>query len=261
MKQKTKKDENRKKWGRLGIMFVVCFTLGVAIGVGGVLWQEFGFSVISMDNMGHLLLGLFVVILGIQLVLSLMCAYYRGTIKKDGYRNEEHCAYEKVEDNMGMCNGIGSSLTVFSIPLIGAVVYTGASMELLLWTVGIMILGMGVNTYNELALLKVIGKVDPTKNVDWSRKKFHENYYDSLDECEKEEMGRVGSRLITSMHGIFSAVFISCILLSNFFEFSGFEFVIVGLIWFIFTVFLVASEKKFKKAAKEMSKKGNYKTI
>ena len=226
--------------------------------IGGVIGAFFGGLSVSdiMDNIpvvniAFIQTALICVVIGGGLAfvgVFLYCSHCRSRIKKDHYSNEEDSVYEKISTPFGLASGIGTAISVtltplsFSILVAGNMTRNRFAIVLIMW-----ISVMSLNLMNEISTIKVVAKIDPSKDVDWSKAKINEHFYNKLDECEKEQIGMTGAKIINRIHFIFGTTFIVAVLLGLFLEFSGFEYIIIGLLWGFFTFYISINSCKKKK--------------
>lgn len=223
---------------------LICTVLGGLVGFCMSYFHPENSELYQVSQLNDFLPIILIFVILIQIAIFIYCSNCRHRIKKDNYNDDELSIYDQIGGSMEFVNGIGTTLAVTFLPISFLAPIISSSLNQLWLTLLLIVFNTGLNSINEIQMLQTIGKIDPKKNVDWSKMNFNQDYYYSLDECEKEKVGIIGSKLITKIHIIFAILFILCSLLSRFVEFSGMEFIIMGFLWGFFTFFIALEGRK-----------------
>ncbi|WP_409968492.1 DUF3169 family protein [Bengtsoniella intestinalis] len=175
-------------------------------------------------------------IVAVQVALAVHFRIVAGKVKAEGYSDEENSTYARTERRLGALGSLGTTLAVGMIPIFFAImVYCG------IYSVGVFISFFAItfiNLCNEVGLVRLCGKVNPKQDVDWSKLTFNADLYQKMDEREKEQMGQIGAKLVTSFHIIFVIAFLAVAFLNPVLDLSGYELVVIGVLWAVFSLFI-----------------------
>ncbi len=163
-------------------------------------------------------------------------------IKAEQYSDDEGSTYARLERRLGALGSLGTTLAVGMIPIFYAIMfYCG------LYSVGVFVsffVISFINLCNEVGLVRLCGKVNPKQDVDWSKFNFNADLYQKMDEREKEQMGQIGAKLVTNIHIIFVIAFLAVAILGSVLDFSGYELVVIGVLWAVFSLFIGVQKYK-----------------
>lgn len=164
-------------------------------------------------------------------------------LKKDGYRDEEDSFYEKHEKAMSialMCSTLCAviNFTALGVNLFQITTFMGITFFI---NVGIAFLG-------EIGHISLIKKVRPELNADPLSRKFNKNYFDQLDEYEKNKTGKACFDTISAMTPLYVCLFLFCYALSQIFNISPVICLPIGIIWGGQTILMTYHSNKNHKA-------------
>ena len=100
----------------------------------------------------------------------------------------------------------------------------------------------------EVGHISLVKKVRPELNADPLDPKFHEHYFDRLDECEKYKTGKASFNTLSAMIPLYGFLFIACYLLSTVFEISPAIYFPIGIIWGAQTILMTYYANKKPRA-------------
>ncbi len=98
----------------------------------------------------------------------------------------------------------------------------------------------------EVGSISLLKKVRPELDADPTELGFKKEYFDRLDEFEKEKVGRTSYKTISAMTISYIIVFMICWGLIIIFEVSPIICLPVGILWFIQTVMYTCYASKEK---------------
>ena len=252
--------KNTKRWLKMIVILIVSGAIGFfsSTGITTLFDTLFGEDHGSI-GMAQLSGGIFFLIMAgavAQVGIFIYCSSCRRKVKADGYSNEENSVYEQIENKMGRVQGFGTAIAVGLMPMLVPIALTTSKDTLTSFCVAFATWGfiIFINMINEVQSISMIGKIDPEKDVDWTKMKLNENFYEKMDECEKEKIGMIGAKLVTRIHIVFSVAFVISAVLALQMDFSGFEFVIISGLWAYFTLFITMNSTKKTKAKKTKMK-------
>lgn len=236
-------NNNKKRTMKFLRLMMISAIIGGIFGFTISFFHKEGFLKFNIADSATFFLIIIMIFSIVQIGIFLYCSKCRRQIKKDAYNSDETAIYEKIGNQMEFINNLGSCLTALSLPLlILSMSFSSFIHNSLVFILGCFVILL--NTINEVQMLKTVAKVYPEKDADWSSLKFQSLAYEALDECEKEKSGIVGAKVINKLHHIFAFTLVACGLLSRFIEFSGMEFIILGLLWGGFTLFVSLESRK-----------------
>lgn len=244
------KNKNLKRGIKFILFMIICGIIGGILGYSSINFLGKDFVKYQLENLANLIFVIIIIFAILQVGIFIYCSNCRRKIKNDNYDNKESSVYEKIGMKNDLANGIGTTLGVTAIPLIMLlpILLPVLSLPKFFFLLGVLLFVCLVNTVNEISMIKTLAKVQPDKDVDWSKLNLNKLAYENLDECEKVKLGVVGAKLITTLHFIFSGAFLLCTVLSFFFQFSGMEFIILALLWGVFTLLIVIENYKTEKS-------------
>ncbi|MFI3227563.1 MAG: DUF3169 family protein [Clostridia bacterium] len=227
----------------LGISLIGAL-VGFSIGAGGKFISNIIDEPIPLDWFTISFSYLMVVILVVVVCIAIYSSVIRGKIKADGYNDSEDSVFGKTERLIGLLQSIATTLTAFTIPLLlGFMLYTGIRI----WVLAVFLAITIINFCNEVTLLNLNGKINPKQNVDWSKFTFNRDIYEKMDEYEKKQMGQIGATLVSNIHIIFAIVMMAVLVLTSVLDFSGYELILVGVLWGMFSLMIGVQKWKVSK--------------
>ncbi len=181
-------------------------------------------------------------VLALQILLFLYFLKVRHQIKAEGYSDDDDSTYTRMEKKFGLLQGFGTTFAVGSLPLFFAVMfYCG------IYATGTFVAFLAIifiNLCNEVGWIRLCGKVNPKLDTDWSKLSLNADLYGKMDEREREQMGQIGAKLVTSFHIIFAIAFMAVVFLGPLLALSGYELVVVGILWAVFSLFITVQKCK-----------------
>lgn len=180
--------------------------------------------------------------IAVQVLAGIYLAVMRHRVKRDGYRDEEQSVYTQSERNIAIMQGIGTTVTIVFLPT--AFMFWLHSPQRSLWFTACLLLVCGINLYNEVATIRLAGRVNRKFDVDWSKLSFNADLYQRMDECEREQAGKIGAFLVTHVHIIFLCIFLATLFLQGILAFSGYELLIVAMAWGLFMLVITWQKAK-----------------
>ncbi len=184
-----------------------------------------------------------VAVLIIQILLSISQCYIRHKIQNAPTPDDENNLFMHYDKSLSWLQGVGTSLTVLFIPLYYSFALYGGMHNV--WLIACFILIVAINSFSEVAFIRLNGRINPKMDVDFSSFRLGQKLYDQMDECEKAKMGKVGARLVACLHLIFACTLLVAILLTGILDFSGYECVFIGALWGFFSLFVNWQMRKF----------------
>lgn len=169
--------------------------------------------------------------------------YFSMQLKKDGYCEEEGSFYEKYEKVMG--------ITLMCCTLCAVINFTALGVNLFELTIPasmLFMLNVCIAFLGEVGHISLVKKVRPELNSDPLDPKFHEHYFDRLDECEKYKTGKASFNTLSAMIPLYVFLFIACYLLSRVFEISPAIYLPIGIIWGAQTILMTYHANKKPRA-------------
>lgn len=151
--------------------------------------------------------------------------YFNIKLKKDNYSNEEGSFYERNEKAMGVSLACATLSAVIN--------FTALGINLLEHHVfGILfIVNVIISFWGEVGHVKLIKKVRPELNADPMSVNFSREYFDRLDEYEKNKVGKASMKTITAMTPIYVCLFLGCYIVTVILEISPVICLPIGIIW------------------------------
>lgn len=215
------------KWKKFAIMMVIAIAIGA---ISGRLIRftlangSLGEVAQQLVNMAPLM---YVLAVGLGIVSILGYFYFNAAFKRENYTDEEGSFYERHEKAWSVFMICGTLCIITNFTAIGVNLNTETSMHMLIFVN--VVLGF----ISEVAHVSLIKKVRPELNADPTDTKFHKNYFDQLDEYEKQKIGKACYQTTTAMNMVYVGMFLACYIITILLEVSPIVCLPVGIIWFI----------------------------
>ncbi len=168
--------------------------------------------------------------------------YFNAKLKKDHYCDEEGAFYERNEKSMSIiqiCSTLGAivNFTAFGVNL-----YQSTALA------SLFIINAVFAFLGEVCYVSLYKKVRPDLNADPLETGFKKNYYDQLDEYEKDKIGKSSFQTVSAMIPLYVFLFVGCYIVSMLFEISPVIYLPIGIMWTAQTVLLTYYGNKKTKA-------------
>lgn len=167
--------------------------------------------------------------------------YFSVKLKQENYSNEEGSFYEKNEKLMSMlmmCATLGAviNFTAFGMNLVSSHAFD------ILFMINVVIVFMG-----EVGYISLTKKVRPELDADPMSTNFNREYFDKLDEYEKNKAGKASMKTITAMVPIYVGLFLGCYILTLVMGVSPVICLPIGIIWgaqtILYTCYSIKNDK------------------
>ncbi|MGL5676564.1 MAG: DUF3169 family protein [Cellulosilyticaceae bacterium] len=218
------------KWKKFAITMVVAIVVGLMIGVSLRFLLATGNFEVIIENVVAVAPYTYVVATVFGVLSLLGYCYFNIKLKKENYSNEEDSFYERHEIALSIFMILATLCVIVNFTAMGLNMNTSSPLHIL---IGVnVILGF----VGEVAYISLIKKVRPELNADPTDLKFSKSYFDKLDECEKNKVGKSCFQTMTAMMIVYIGMFMFCYLLTLVFDVSPIVCLPVGMIWFIQTI-------------------------
>lgn len=168
--------------------------------------------------------------------------YFNAKLKKEHYVDEEGSFYEVHEKTM--------SITLMCSTLCAVVNFTALGLNLgqmtSVWV--LFIVNVVLTFIGEVAYISLNKKVRPELNADPLDKKFKKNYFEQLDEYEKNKIGKVCFDTLTAMVPVYIGLFLVCYVLTLVLDISSIICLPIGIMWALQTILMTYYSNKTPKA-------------
>lgn len=233
-------------WKKLIVIMLISALIGALIGATGAIglraMLENGEMTVWVEKLNMMAPGLYVVALIFGIIGLVGYFYLNGQLKKEGYSIEEDSFYEKHEKMMSIIAMCSTICVIINFTAIGVNLYNETTIGVLI-AVNVIVAFVG-----EVLHIALIKKVRPELDADPLDTKFKDNYYDKLDEYEKNKIGKACYQTVATMTMVYVGAFIACYIITLVFEVSPVICLPVGIIWLIQTILMVCYGNKGTKA-------------
>lgn len=225
-------------WKKLIIIMLVSGFIGALGGLGLKFLLESADKMVWVQKLNHMAPGLYIVALIFGVIGLLGYVYFNNKLKKEGYSDEENSFYEKNENALSSIAMCSTLCAIINFTAIGLNLNNNTSIDVLL------MVNVGVAFLGEVLHIALIKKVRPDLNADPLDTKFKNDFYDKLDEYEKNKTGKACYQTIAAMTMVYVIAFIVCYAITLVFEVSPIICLPVGVIWFVQSILMLYYSNK-----------------
>lgn len=222
---------------------------------GGIIGAIFSTSIRLLDDSinlstasRHITQLLIDNILAIQLIILVPCFLIIGSLYGYSYRSlRQPDLSDAQEDRIDFLLSIGTLLSTLSIIFLYVTcgitishninnLFVSESNTFSLSSVAIFLIGTVLSSSCEIIGIKLCQKLHPEKKGDPLSMKFHKDWIGSLDEGEKMVSYVAGFKTAMLMKNVFIFTWMVLLLFGMFIPLGVVPFIIVGILWAIFTI-------------------------
>lgn len=156
--------------------------------------------------------------------------YFSVKLKQDNYSSEEDSFYERNEKVMSMLMMCATLAAVINFTAFGVNLATSHAFDIL------FIINVLVAFIGEVGYVSLMKKVRPELDADPMNTNFSREYFDKLDEYEKNKVGKASMKTITAMVPVYVCLFLGCYVLTIVLGISPVVCLPIGIIWGIQTI-------------------------
>lgn len=213
-----------------GILFTtVCAVIGFAVGVLMVQISKRMEVYSFINSVKGMMPYLYIMALISGVVGFGGYIYFSVKLNKDNYSNEEGSFYERNEKLMNVLLMCATLTAVINFTAFGINIFNGHPLVVLFFVNGLLAF------FGEVGYISLIKKVRPELNADPMSTNFGREYFDKLDECEKNKVGKASVKTITAMTPIYVGLFMGCYIVTVLLNISPVICLPIGIIWAVQT--------------------------
>lgn len=164
--------------------------------------------------------------------------YFNGKLKKEHYCDEEGSFYDTHEKAMSIVMMCSTLCAVINFTALGINIFNSTPFAILFFVNVILAF------WGEVAHVALVKKVRPELDADPLEINFNRDYFDKLDEFEKDKLGKACFKTISVMTPIYVFLFLLCYGISLIFNVSAVICLPIGIIWAVQTILMTYYNNK-----------------
>ncbi|MEG0153189.1 MAG: DUF3169 family protein [Cellulosilyticaceae bacterium] len=216
-------------WKKGIVFFAGCGLIGAVL--GGVLKSLEGSGAIHVfaQQVQSMAPSMFVIAFIVGLIGLGGYFYFNAQLKKEQYSDEEGSFYEKHEKAMSIVMMCSTLCAIFNFTALGVNIFNTTALANLFFP--LVFANVVVAFFGEVAHISLVKKVRPELDADPLKTSFTRDYFDQLDEYEKNKTGKACFKTLTAMVPLYVSLFLACYVLSIFFNVSAVICLPIGIMW------------------------------